>query len=334
LLNSLPLKVFPCFQAIVVFCFHVQTLPKPTTISESNMSDPDAEYVTEHTAQPTGGTPPPPQVNGGPAEHKQTNGSTGTHKRRRNLHRAPVWIEAACAILLVLITGFYTFYAARQANASKKSAKAALDAAIAAKQAANAASANAEIAYWALLGSEETSAYTLGQMAEQTAIQKKAADSAAKSVSASREALRLDQRAWVGIRDFNCDSCSETTDSQMSLNSIIVTAINTGKTPALRMHGDNAFMWIKESDPVPDPDRYFVEEAIRVRKLMDKYPADYAKSVESGRPKELEPVSTVLAPNAYYKMGIGAGVKWKKTTVDLHRNKQSFMSLAELPTTM
>ncbi len=54
-------------------------------------------------------------------------------QRNRKFRKAPPWIEAACAILLVLITGFYTFYAARQANAAKKAAMAAFDAAVTAK---------------------------------------------------------------------------------------------------------------------------------------------------------------------------------------------------------
>lgn len=130
---------------------------------------------------------------------------------RRKFHKAPVWIEAACAILLVIITGTYTYYAARQANAAKKTAKAAFDAINEAKR-DNIASINAQqqIAQTALAKAQENFAAsstaaakqfadTLKQMQAQTRTQGIAAAAAKGANEIAGDALRRSQRPWIGI---------------------------------------------------------------------------------------------------------------------------------------
>ena len=149
------------------------------------MSDPDAENVAGHTAQPRGDPQPPLQAGGSTTEHKETNAGSSKHKCRRKLREAPKWIEAACALVLIGITGYYAYYAHQQAAA--------------AIQAAQAASDNALIAYWALMGNQESSAFTLGQMQGQTAAQERAANAAIGANKVTREALVSVQRAFVSF---------------------------------------------------------------------------------------------------------------------------------------
>ena len=140
-------------------------------------------------------------------------------ERKRKLRKAPPWIEAACAILLVVITGSYTYYAARQANAAKKTAKAAFDAIEEAKR-DNIATIKAQqkIAQTALTKTQEnfvasTTASarqfsdTLKQMQAQTRTQGIAADaslraanSAERNVEATQEASRSEPASmgWGG----------------------------------------------------------------------------------------------------------------------------------------
>jgi hypothetical protein len=173
------------------------------------MSDPDAQDITNHTASPTGSPPPPSQPSGSTTEYKEANASNSAHKRSRKLPKTPKWIEAACAVLLVFITGFYTFYAARQANASKKAAQAALSAAVTANQtlkeiqkgsadthelaiqAKNQADRTKDVA-------DKTLSLTMATntLAEQT---KRAANAAQGASKVASESFALIQRPWVGV---------------------------------------------------------------------------------------------------------------------------------------
>jgi hypothetical protein len=78
------------------------------------MSDLPAESNAGKATNPAGNSPQPPQVNSGPAVNPEPEGQSRKRSRYRKLHKAPIWIEAACAIALVGITGFYTHYAHQQ----------------------------------------------------------------------------------------------------------------------------------------------------------------------------------------------------------------------------
>ncbi len=85
----------------------------PTQPDENDASDPIAEPPTNR------------EFIGNASINKEEDRKRRKAQCRRKLRKAPPYIEATCAILLVFITGFYTFYAARQANAAKKAAMAA-----------------------------------------------------------------------------------------------------------------------------------------------------------------------------------------------------------------
>jgi hypothetical protein len=57
--------------------------------------------------------PKPPRLNNVSATNPESQRQRSKSNLWRKLHKAPVWIEAACAIALVVITGFYTHYAHR-----------------------------------------------------------------------------------------------------------------------------------------------------------------------------------------------------------------------------
>ena len=60
---------------------------------------------------------PPAQVNSGTAINKQANNEGRKYKLRRKLQGAHKWVEASCAILLVIITWRYTNFAGGQVKA-------------------------------------------------------------------------------------------------------------------------------------------------------------------------------------------------------------------------
>jgi hypothetical protein len=70
-----------------------------------------------------------------PREEEQQNDENRIQAQQRSSKpHLTTWIEAFCAVALVLITGTYTFYAARQANVGKKAAEAAKTAADTARE--------------------------------------------------------------------------------------------------------------------------------------------------------------------------------------------------------
>jgi hypothetical protein len=241
------------------------------------MSDPDAEDVAARTAQPTGGPPPPLQVGGSTTEHKETNAGSSKHKCRRKLREAPKWIEAACALALVGITGYYAYYAHQQAAAAIQAAQAAAD--------------NAQIAYWALMSSEETSAFTLGQMEDQTLIQgqsatetKRLVASSERNMRAIQESSQLEQRAWLYIAALKLQSLTVG-------NPFIVHAWvrNTGKTFAFPMQ----------------------ESAVSLRISFEE-----VSHLEPQPPAWREPVEGFIPPELPFEVTISSVLKDKGIRID------------------
>jgi hypothetical protein len=158
------------------FFFHV--LSKPTPITERMMDELPAQQNTHDAAAPIqdphGGHIVLTDASINPEEEREKRKA----QRRRKFRKAPPWIEALCAVLLVVITGCYTFYAARQANAAKKAARAAYDAI------------------------EEAKLENLAAITAQKQIAQSALDKSQRNFDLSQESnrkqLRLDQRAWIG----------------------------------------------------------------------------------------------------------------------------------------
>ena len=113
-------------------------------------------------------------------------------------------------------------------------------AATAAKDAAKAASDNALIAYWALMGNQESAVFTLQQMEGQTAAQIEAAKASKSAANTSKEALVSVQRAYLFFTgDFPATKTIEA-GKTTSLR-VNVTLDNSGTTPS--RHARSHFNW-------------------------------------------------------------------------------------------
>ncbi len=102
------------------------------------MTDRPAHGHAGEAAKPAQQPPQEPPFIRNAAPHEELYRQPRWYKRYSKLRKAPPWIEAGCAILLVVITGAYTVYASKQAkaaivaaNAAKQSADVAHDALIA-----------------------------------------------------------------------------------------------------------------------------------------------------------------------------------------------------------
>jgi hypothetical protein len=119
-----------------------------------------------------------------------------------------------------------------------------------------------------------------------------AADNAKASIKATQDALRLDQRAWVGTEDISSVPTTPETDKVWDVN---VSMKNSGKTPA-----KNILMWNTEA----------------LLKALPNVNADCAEAIERQASK------TMLPPNGGYKalLHVANGVKmpsdWEKEIKD------------------
>lgn len=83
------------------------------------------------------------------------NDSAGSEHCAKRKKEWPQRIEAVCAVLLVIITGFYTYYAAGQLHKMRRATKAAEDSANAAKRAADTANQSMQLDQRAWVGPVE-----------------------------------------------------------------------------------------------------------------------------------------------------------------------------------
>lgn len=81
------------------------------------MSDLPADSNANGTAQPANDPPAPPISD--PTPYKESKSKRLKRYCNRNLPKTPIWIEAACALALVVITGMYTHYAGGQLRAMR-----------------------------------------------------------------------------------------------------------------------------------------------------------------------------------------------------------------------
>lgn len=106
-------------------------------VFEGEMGNSPTQRDGNQTANPASDSQPQRQIVSGAPINKQPYGQGGQHSRCRKLKKAPIWVEACCAVALVGITGFYTYYARQQAGAAIKAADAAKSAAGAAEATLN-----------------------------------------------------------------------------------------------------------------------------------------------------------------------------------------------------
>ena len=81
------------------------------------MNDLPANQDTSNRAEPQADSPTNRPIVINSSNDEEPTREARKQKRRRNFRKAPIWVEAGCAILLVGITGFYTYYARQQKNA-------------------------------------------------------------------------------------------------------------------------------------------------------------------------------------------------------------------------
>jgi len=224
----------------------------------------------------------------------------------------PQIIEAMCAVLLVFITAFYTYYSRRQAVAAINAANAAKSAATTADEtlkeirkggndthdlaqaAKDQADATKKVAERALAQANATNA-----LARQA---KRSADIADRAMAANIESASEDRRSWVGLRDFRCDGCTSDADGTLIIGEMFGVMENTGKTPAIQMVVSAVWTDRKGADPIPDYDT--IQAEINKR---DPYaiPSHLSADLTARIAKEMEimkrftePPKTVLPPNA------------------------------------
>ena len=137
----------------------------------------DTEESGEHQTEPDGDVKQ--RVTPIERHHATVSNTTGCNNGNHKKKNWPQRIEAVCAVLLVIITGFYTYYAAGQLHKMRRATKAAEDSAQAAKN---------------------------------------AADTASKTLQFTQDSFRDEQRAWVGVPDLKIVSIPSPTSIDVSFH--------------------------------------------------------------------------------------------------------------------
>jgi hypothetical protein len=154
--------------------------------------------ITEHDSQ--GRTEQIPAASILRTEHSETAEASPSRQNKPQQKEDQSWphkTEALCAVALVFITGFYTYYARKQAGA-------AIEAANASKQASDTAAQ-------ALRDSEDSFSKTLAQMQSQTDAQKETADAAKQAAEGSSKSFKLQMRAWIAVHPIQIQTGSNVT---------------------------------------------------------------------------------------------------------------------------
>jgi hypothetical protein len=138
------------------------------------------------------------------------NDTTSGNDGQKKTTNWPQRIEAVCAILLVLITGAYTYYARKQLRAMQG-------------QIAEMKNARAQSKI------DNAAAIVAQQKIAQDSL-KKSQENIAKSSQDAETTFRDEQRAWVGAI-----AVTDISIKEKELPSFHVVVINSGKTPALHL---------------------------------------------------------------------------------------------------
>lgn len=126
-------------------------------------------------------------------DNPEKNGDTPKKISYRKFRHAPTWIEAACAVALVVITGLYTHYARQQV---------------------------------------QTAQNTLAEIIKQSPEITKSADAAKSAADIAAASLTISERPWVSLADIEITS-PLTFDNRGGLIEIRYVLKNTGKSPAI-----------------------------------------------------------------------------------------------------
>jgi hypothetical protein len=173
-------------------------------------------HSNEHQDDPDRNIEQPPAAieSRSPAINNPASSSDGKKKEKH----WPQRIEAVCAVMLVLITGTYTYYTRGQLRLTREAvrqSKADNAAAIAAQQ---------KLAQDSLIKSQENFD---------------------KSASDARDAFRDDQRAWVGPISITAPEVK----AGSPIPTIGIVIKNSGKTPALRFASNITMRVFRKNEP-------------------------------------------------------------------------------------
>lgn len=151
-------------------------------------------------------------------QKNQADKATETNQQRRHGEiLVPQWITAVATVLAFIAASIYAAIAAKQLGEMHEASKAAREQLIETQNA---------------LGTNMSQFdRTMSQTIAQTSAQLKSAKAAIDAVNASRDQMRLDQRAWIGTSDINPGEFSEKTGFPVA-----VSFLNSGKTPATHIH--------------------------------------------------------------------------------------------------
>ena len=175
-------------------------------------------------------------------KNKPATGNVNRTGNKQSQYQVPNWIMAIASILLVFVTFFYTYYAGQQTQLTSEGLDLTRD---------------------ALTKNTEQFSSTLGEMQKQTAAAQTASDAARESAAAASrsaasagkqvvamkeqtnaamEAIRLDQRAWLGYHTYVVQARENFTSTwknrepkegeQFRVRFLIQ---NVGKTPAFNV---------------------------------------------------------------------------------------------------
>jgi hypothetical protein len=207
----------------------------------------------------------------------------------------PQRTEAVCAVLLVVITGFYTYYAAGQLHKMKRSTDAAEKAANVADQTLKEIRAGSgdthELAVQAKNQADRTK-----DLADRALAQANATNELVRQAKRSGDIAATDQRPWVGVSGFQCEGCSTDADGALTVGRLVLVITNTGKTPAVRVLRTQFMYDDLLGHPTPTLD------ALEDQRSDAKFNAWVEeRSSPADRNVQLHtagPVTEVLAPNA------------------------------------
>jgi len=180
-----PLALF-----VFAFLWHAQSLSEPTTVIEGIMDNPKTQEHTDRATAKADASPIPSQSDGGsPVNPKPKPGARKSNCCRK-LRHAPMWIEAACAVALVGITGAYTYFAREQARIANRTLGEIIKQYPEIQKSANAAKSASDTTAKALEENKRQFSKTLKQIEKQTAAQGRSAEATLSQLNAFKSSQR------------------------------------------------------------------------------------------------------------------------------------------------
>ena len=182
--------------------------------------------------------------------------------------RWPNWIMACASILLVLVTVFYTYYAKQQIHLTREGLDATRDALAentrqfdATLQEIKEQTVAAQIAAAASEESSRATTAVANETKRQVAIAHEQMEIAKQQIADARDALRLDQRAWLGYEHYVIEArendALEWKKREPRAGDLLRGRLyfqNIGKTPARNVRFMNAPpIWIRAGEISSEP---------------------------------------------------------------------------------